>query len=64
MFHDTDQIIHIDANKLITSATILHLNIKIGLAGIESHVHECICKEFMSSSSTGLKFIEGFNNDN
>ncbi len=34
MFHDTGQIIHIDANKLIMSATILHPNIWIGFAGI------------------------------
>jgi hypothetical protein len=35
-FHDTGQIVHIDADELIMSGAILHLDIWAGLAGIES----------------------------
>jgi hypothetical protein len=39
MMHNTSQVVHINANKLIMSATVLHPNIRISLAGVESHVH-------------------------
>jgi hypothetical protein len=47
MLYDTGQVIHIDTNKLAMGATILHPNIRISLALVESHAHDCICKEFM-----------------
>jgi hypothetical protein len=64
IFHETGQIIHMDTNELIMSATILNPNIWISFVGIKSqNVHECIRKEFMSSGSTGSKSIEGLAND-
>ncbi len=60
---DTGQVIHIDANKLIMSATIFHSNIWLGFVGIESHVHARIHEEFMPSVSTGLKSMEGLLDD-
>jgi hypothetical protein len=64
MFHETGQIIHMDTNELIMSATILNPNIWICFAGIKSpNVHKCIRKEFMPSGSTSSKSIEGLVHD-
>jgi hypothetical protein len=61
---NTSLVINIDTNKLIVCATILHPNIRICLARVESHVHtKGISKEFMPSVSTGSKSIESFDND-
>jgi hypothetical protein len=61
--HTATQIINIDTNKLTVRATILHSNIRIDLARVESHVHKGISKEFMPSGSTGLNSIESLDND-
>jgi hypothetical protein len=51
-------------NKFIMSATVLHLDdIRIGFAGIHSHIKESIGEPFLPPCSTGFESIESFNND-